>query len=184
MKEDYKLYAEHASELINSTAEWFNETLKIDINQELAAMSKNINLSTIIESISRGLSKALVCIGFTLLLFVFLLFGSSMRTFDKQSIRYKVENQITSYLIIKTILSFILGLSIYVVFGPILHIPMAMIFALIFFALNFIPHIGPIIAVCIPIPLILFDPRSNLVRIIVAIAFPSVRTPPHLNCSL
>ena len=51
-------------------------------------------MSTIIESISRGLSKALVCIGFTLLLFVFLLFGSSMRTFDKQSIRYKVENQV------------------------------------------------------------------------------------------
>ena len=51
-------------------------------------------MSTIIESISRGLSKALVCIGFTLLLFVFLLIGSSMRTFDKQSIRYKVENQV------------------------------------------------------------------------------------------
>ena len=48
MKEDYKLYAEHASELINSTAEWFNETLKIDINQELAAMSNQVRRLRII----------------------------------------------------------------------------------------------------------------------------------------
>ncbi|KAK8811017.1 hypothetical protein WA556_004159, partial [Blastocystis sp. ATCC 50177/Nand II] len=169
---DFKLYVRHASELINSTAEWLNDTCGIDLNEELVAMSKKINLSAIIEGLYKGLSKILVCLGFTILIYMFLLFGSSMRIFNKDSLRYKVENQITNYLIIKTILSFILALSIYIVFGPILRIPMAMIFALMFFALNYIPHIGPIIAVCVPIPLILFDPRSNIIRVIVAIAFP------------
>lgn len=86
---------------------------------------------------------------------MFLLFGSSMRKFDESSIRYKIENQvlhscefsntkITRYLLIKTVLSFIAGGLVFLLYGPILHLPMSLIFALIFFVLNYIPHIVPV----------------------------------------
>ena len=35
---------------------------------------------------------------------------------------------------------------------------------------------------CVPIPLILFDPRSNIIRVIVAIAFPCVTTTLTVCC--
>lgn len=95
--------------------------------------------------------KSIVYCGFTIIIYMFLLFGSSMRKFDESSIRYKIENQvlifvcflckITRYLLIKTILSFIAGGLVFLLFGPILRLPMSLIFALIFFVLNYIPHI-------------------------------------------
>lgn len=70
-------------------------------------------------------------------------------------------------------------------FGPILRLPMSLIFALIFFILNYIPHIvcflfhfgikqGPIIAVCIPIPLIIFRPNFSFLEVVLAILLPTV----------
>ena len=104
-------------------------------------LSDKISFGDVINRVTSMLMKSVVCIGFTFLIYMFLLFGSSMRTFEKTSIRYKIENQITSYLIIKTVLSLLAGTISYCIYGVFLHVPMAFIFAMLFFALNFIPHI-------------------------------------------
>ncbi|KNB45609.1 hypothetical protein JH06_1183 [Blastocystis sp. subtype 4] len=176
MVKDYKIYAIHAEEvmligLLNATARWCNETMGIDLFEQL---SEKISVGDVLNHLSSMLMKSVVCIGFTFLIYMFLLYGSSMRTFEKSSIRYKIENQITRYLIIKTVLSLLAGTISYCIYGVFLHVPMAFIFAMLFFALNFIPHIGPIIATCIPVPLVLFDPRFTNVQIILAIALPSI----------
>lgn len=118
-------------------------------------MSKHISLSKILDSLTKIVWKSIVYCGFTIIIYMFLLFGSSMRKFDESSIRYKIENQvlhscefsntkITRYLLIKTVLSFIAGGLVFLLYGPILHLPMSLIFALIFFVLNYIPHIVPV----------------------------------------
>ena len=155
-----------------------------------------ISFSDILNALTSGITKCVVCIGFTILIYMFLIFGSSLRKFEKSSLRYKIENQvffwnsnnhqITRFLVIKTILSFIAGFIVYLIYGVYLHIPMALIFSLLFFVFNFVPHIvylfislplisqGPIIATCIPIPLICFDPRFDWLQIGLAILLPSV----------
>ena len=110
----------------------------IDLFEQL---SEKISVGDVLNHLSSMLMKSVFCIGFTFLIYMFLLYGSSMRTFEKSSIRYKIENQITRYLIIKTVLSLLAGTISYCIYGVFLHVPMAFIFAMLFFALNFIPHI-------------------------------------------
>ena len=162
-----------------------------------------ISVSDILHKLTQGITRCTVCVGFTILIYMFLIFGSSMRKFERTSLRYKIENQvfffillhqITGFLIIKTILSFIAGFIVYCIYGLILHIPMALIFSFLFFILNYIPHIvysfhsfngqGPIIATCIPIPLICFDPRFDWVEIGAAILLPSVGLSGRFDCRL
>ena len=126
---------------MNTTANWFNDTLGIDLEDVIDEMTKKISISEIFNHLSSSLSKATVCLGFTLLIYMFLLYGSSMRKFDHHSIRYKVENQISKYLVIKLVLSFIAGSVALIIYHLVLHLPMAFIFAILFFFFNFIPHI-------------------------------------------
>lgn len=115
----------------------------IDIFEQIEG---KISFGDLLNRLSSVLMKSVVCIGFTLLIYMFLLYGSSMRTFEKSSMRYKIENQITRYLIIKTVLSLLAGAISYIIYGLFLHVPMAFIFAMLFFALNFIPHIVLVVA--------------------------------------
>ena len=39
-----------------------------------------------------------------------------------------------------------------------LGVQMAYVFGLITFVLNFVPNLGPLIATCLPMPLVIFDP--------------------------
>lgn len=43
------------------------------------------------------MGKSIVYCGFTIIIYMFLLFGSSMRKFDESSIRYKIENQVFDF---------------------------------------------------------------------------------------
>ena len=61
--------------------------------------------------------------------------------------RYKVEDQITRYLLIKTVLSLIAAAGAYLIYGLLLHLPMAIIFSMLFFVFNFVPHIVKIVPI-------------------------------------
>ena len=73
---------------------WFNKTLGLDIEDLINEVSEHISLSNILDYLTNVLWKTIVYCGFTVIIYMFLLFGSSMRKFDKSSIRYKIENQV------------------------------------------------------------------------------------------
>ncbi len=58
----------------------------------------------------------------------------------------KIDDQIQRYIGIKTLVSAAVGLLVFVVLGPMLHIKLAHLFAILHFLLNFVPNVGPVIA--------------------------------------
>jgi singapore isolate B (sub-type 7) whole genome shotgun sequence assembly, scaffold_9 len=110
-------------------------------------MTQKFNFGTILNAVTTMVKKSVICIGFTFLIYMFLLFGSSMRKFESTSMRYKIEDQITRYLLIKTVLSLIAAAGAYLIYGLLLHLPMAIIFSMLFFVFNFVPHIVKIVPI-------------------------------------
>ncbi len=89
-----------------------------------------------------------------LLFCVFILMGRDPLVKVRNEIYNEVEFSIQKYLNIKFFISFITGFSIYIVFLC-LGAPMAFMFGVLAFVLNFIPSIGSIIATILPIPILM-----------------------------
>ncbi|WP_231753126.1 AI-2E family transporter [Rosistilla carotiformis] len=90
----------------------------------------------------------------------FLLIGTPTVGDDWPMVR-EIDQQIRSYLGLKTIISIFTGLA----FGIALRmfgVPMAFTFGVLAFLLNFVPNIGPLVASLLPIPLILLNPEGSI----------------------
>ena len=110
--------------------------------------------------------------GTVVLIFVFFLLLGEAKTGTSSPLWQEIESQIRQYIVAKTMISIVTGL----VFGLILWlfgIPLALVFGLLAFLLNFIPNIGPIVASLLPIPLIVLQPDLSLLEIILAISLSS-----------
>ncbi len=97
----------------------------------------------------------------------FILLGSEDSTRLTPSIS-AVDQQVRSYLFLKTVISILTGL----VFGAALWlfgVPMALTFGLLAFLLNYIPNIGPVVASLLPIPFILLSPDGSALWMVAAI---------------
>lgn len=77
------------------------------------------------------------------------MFPNSKQRGDAASILRSIGDNITDYVGIKTWVSFLLGLSVYVVLW-LLAVDHALVWAILSFFLNYIPFIGPIIAIVFP----------------------------------
>ncbi|QDU78499.1 AI-2 transport protein TqsA [Polystyrenella longa] len=126
------------------------------------------SLRTILSQLSSELF-ALVTTSIVVLIYVFfLLLGSvgASKTSDSFS---QIDNQVRSYLSLKTTISIITG----GIFGMTLWlfgVPMALTFGLLTFLLNFIPNVGPIVATLLPLPFIILSPDGSLEWMLSAIA--------------
>jgi len=107
-----------------------------------------------------------------LIFMFFLLLGGSTETIPRKGIWMEIESKIRSYLVTKTVISVFTGAA----FGLVLWlfgIPLAVVFALLAFLLNFIPNIGPIIACLLPLPLIVLSPDLSPGAMIAVVALAS-----------
>lgn len=77
------------------------------------------------------------------------MFPSDEHREDAQNILNSIGNNITDYVGIKSWISFLLGISVYVVLW-LLGVDHALVWAILSFLLNYIPFIGPIIAIVFP----------------------------------
>jgi hypothetical protein len=84
----------------------------------------------------------------------------------------EVEALITDYIILKAALSFLTGFLTAVILLA-CKVQLALIFGLLAFLLNFIPSVGSMIAMVLPIPLVWLDDNISMTMKIVAIVGPA-----------
>ena len=78
-----------------------------------------------------------------------------------------------SYISLKTVISFVTGSLVAIVLLA-CEVKMAALFGLLSFLLNFIPNVGSIIAIVVPLPLIIFDPNLSFAQRAGAIIAPGI----------
>lgn len=103
----------------------------------------------------------------------FLLLGNTSQNVHQHPAWREIEEKIRNYIVTKTVISFFTG----VIFGVVLWfygIPLAVVFALLAFLLNFIPNVGPLISIVLPIPMIFFDPNLSIFSMAFALIIISV----------
>ena len=97
-----------------------------------------------------------------IMIFVFFLLcgGESKSRNGPNPILQEVESQIRQYLFMKTVISAVTGFA----FGLVLWlfgVPLAIVFGLLTFLLNFIPNIGPLIGTVAPIPFLVLNSEMS-----------------------
>jgi AI-2 transport protein TqsA len=110
--------------------------------------------------------------GIVVLIFLFfLLLGTSGAGAPDDGVRAVVESRIKRYVLVQGAISAATGFLIWLVLAM-LGVPLAMVFGLFAFLLNFIPSLGSIVATLLPLPVVLVSPDVSLTVAILAIALP------------
>lgn len=114
---------------------------------------------------------SLVSHGVVVLIYlVFLLFGSTSPS-RTEGVWGDIRSSIEHYLSAKAGISLFVGALTWLVLY-LLGVPLALVFGLLAFALNFIPNIGPIVATLLPLPVVLLSPDFGLWIASLAIVVP------------
>lgn len=109
-----------------------------------------------------GALSSLLSYGVLILIFVFfLLLGQESGPKQGQPhLLAEVEDQIRRYLVVKTVISAVTGLT----FGLVLSlfgVPLAFVFGFLAFLLNYIPNIGPLISTIMPVPFLVLSSQIS-----------------------
>ena len=108
--------------------------------------------------------------GLIVLIFLFVLLSGEAAV-RRRGVRADVEGKIRRYLVVQTLLSGATGLLVGFVLAA-LGVPLAMVFGLFAFLLNFIPSIGSMIATLLPLPVVMMSPDITTTTAVLAIAIP------------
>jgi AI-2 transport protein TqsA len=113
----------------------------------------------------------LVSNGLIVLIFLFFLLAGESAV-REQGVRLEVETKIRRYLVVQTLISAGTGLAVGTILA-LLGVPLAMVFGLLAFLLNFIPSIGSIISTLLPVPVVLVTPEISPLVATLAIGVPA-----------
>lgn len=123
-----------------------------------------------------GVGNALVDIlskGFLVIVFVvFLLIGGSGESAVSHSVWGRIASRMKRYVVTKVLISTGTAVCVGLVLS-LLGVPLAIVFALMTFLLNFIPSFGSLVAVLLPLPIVLVDPQIGSVSAVLAIVLPA-----------
>ena len=126
---------------------------------------------------ARGLgSAAFKTLGDGLLVGVFLLFllvGRGEAAVDPDSLRGQIERRVQAYLSVMLIVSALTGALVWLSLW-VLGVPLAWLFGVLAFALNFVPNIGSAVATMLPLPFVVLDPEMGLAAKVLAFVLPAV----------
>eukprot|EP00727_Mastigamoeba_balamuthi_P005198 m51a1_g14677 hypothetical protein (650) ;mRNA; r:54014-57079 len=141
-----------------------------------AKIVESVPITTLSEM---ALSLITFVVGFfedSLMLFLFLVYmvcdSSYMAPRNKETLRGEVDAQIRHYIFVKSLISLVAGVLQGAALWA-LKVDLALIFGFLAFLFNFIPNVGPIFAILLPLPLVLLDPALSWTNAILAMAVPS-----------
>ena len=102
-----------------------------------------------------------------LLILVFLIFVLLSPPSPKTSLRRRVDEMLTEYIVLKVTLATGIALAVFLVFC-LLDVPMRVFFALATVILYCVPNIGPLIATLLPVPILILEdfPLAKSIAII------------------
>jgi AI-2 transport protein TqsA len=120
-----------------------------------------------------GLLTFLGNAGLVLVFLLFFLLGRGDTGRPVSDMRRQIELRIQAYLSVTLLISlatgFLVGLTLWL-----LGVPLAWLFGLLAFALNFIPTVGSAVATLLPIPVILFGSDLSPVMMTLALGVPAI----------
>ncbi len=123
-----------------------------------------------------GVLGTLLSQGVTVLIFLMFLLveqgRSDLAPHSDPTMGSTVRERVKQYISVKVLTSAVTGLVVGVALWAI-GVPAAVLFGLLTFLLNFIPTIGSIVAVALPIPFLMMD-EASLVTIALAVVIPGV----------
>lgn len=111
-------------------------------------------------------------IGLVLIFVLFLLIGGGNRPLRAGSLLAEIEVRAQRYILQMVGFSVVTGLLVGVSLG-LVGVKFAFAFGFLAFLLNFIPTIGPLLAILLPLPVVLLDADLNLTQKILAFALPT-----------
>ncbi len=105
---------------------------------------------------------------------MFLMFSSKFDFKEGESgVWSQISNSIESYIFVKTILSAFVAALTWLILAS-LGVRMAPVVALLAFAFNFIPNVGPIVAAFLPIPIMVISGQHSFFEISLAVILPGI----------
>ena len=178
--------------LVKRVLAWAKLMFNVDGTFLLGTLRQQFPISDMVRGLVIFLVNAVLDIFWVLLFILYLLVDESYnsnqlnsttdegnakrgakRDATKTTLRAKVDEQIQHYIGIKTFISAVVALAVFVVLGPILRINLAHLFAIFTFFLNFIPNVGPIVATLMPLPVAILDPNLAGAQRLLSIILPS-----------
>jgi len=169
-RESLTLYEAQAASLRDFVVNWAKVHLGVDGSYLVNMLQDNLPVTNIIKTTFFYFFNLITGLFVVFLFMIYLLFEET--SMDKHSLRHKIDKQIQRYIVLKTFISALVGLGVFVILGPILNVRMASLFSILTFLLNFIPNVGPVIATLIPAPIILFDPAFSSLHMVMAFVLP------------
>lgn len=153
----FSSYQQNITNLLTQMGDFFARH-KIPISQdffEVETLSNIISVdygATLFKSFS-GMTIKLVSGTMLVILFLFFLFIGSTSTKITNTLIKEIQNKISAYLFIHIIMSIVTGVCVGIVYYT-FGVKLAFTFAVLTVILNFIPNIGSVIAVLLPLPIV------------------------------
>jgi AI-2 transport protein TqsA len=133
----------------------------IDLGQSaLVDTARQLPLGRIFQT-TAGTAFSLVTNGFLVLIFVIFLLLGRRREMVRSAIFREIDHNIRRYLVIKFVISATTGTLVGIILA-LLRLELALVFGVLTFLLNFIPSVGSIVAVLLPLPIALVQYDSTL----------------------
>lgn len=172
LNQNADMYQQRVSELLLRLMKWFeSQGIPLGaetINEQLSKIPFGKMLGALSTSILNLLSNTFLVLVFA----IYLLQGTS-QTADTTSLRSEIEGRVKNYLFMKFVLSAGTGVLTSLILWS-LGIKWAAVFGILAFILNFIPSVGSVVAVVLPLPLVVLEPDVTGLTITLAIVLPSI----------
>lgn len=190
---NFKQYEDRAIEIAITFFAFLKRNFDIDGSKVFDELMKEIKVFEITTSLVYYLTDA---IGYTFIVFLFMLYmliedteistvtqNDYIHVTQKEQdtvtqkhryglMRKQIDQQVQRYIVIKTLISAIVGFLIYLILGPLLNVKMANVFAVTTFLANFIPNVGAIVATLLPLPVLILDVDQSSLSILLAVMLP------------
>jgi len=166
---DTKIYQEKLGDLASKLSIYLG-TLGIDMSEEMRNLQTRIRelpIFTMIRSMTR---EFFAIFGQAFLAIIYLMFLVAGHNPEKKKslVRSEIESGVQKYIITKVVSSAVTGILVGIILKAI-GLDMAFMFAVVTFLLNFIPSIGSLFAIILPLPVafIQFDLSLSFYMVLV-----------------
>jgi len=149
---------------------------RVGVSQEQA-----VELFRLSKETARGLAGGITSLVTTLLsnsvlvilFMVFLMTGRVHTAPVRGGLLWQIETNVKVFLVRRVLMCAITGALVWIVLAA-LGVPLALVFGVLTFLLNFIPSFGSIIATLLPLPVVVLNPEMGAMTKVLAFTIPAV----------